>query len=108
MRGTNLGEFEELVLLSIGAMDGQAYGISIKGYLFEKTGRKPSIGALHSAITRLEAKGYLISKMEGATEERRGRRKKFYSLTSYAINTLQKNHAQRDEMIKLLPKLSTT
>lgn len=106
MRGTSLGEFEELVLLSIGVLATEAYGIAIKDYLFEKTGRKPSIGALHSALIRLENKGYLTSTMEGATEDRRGRRKKYYSLTAFAIKALQNNHWHRSEMIKLIPKLS--
>lgn len=75
--GRYLGEFEELVLLTIGVLGEEAYGITIRVYLKEKAGRNPSIGALHSALTHLENKGYLTSSMEGATEDRRGRRKRF-------------------------------
>ena len=52
MKGTNLGEFEELVLLTVGILGKDAYGISIKDELRKRTGRKPSIGALHSALNR--------------------------------------------------------
>lgn len=105
MKGANLGEFEELVLLTIGVLGDEAYGISIRAYLKDKTGRNPSIGALHSALTRLENKGYLTSTMEGATEDRRGRRKRFYALTTYAADVLKQIHALRSEMISMIPSV---
>ncbi len=105
MKGANLGEFEELVLLTIGVLADEAYGLSIRAYLKEKTGRNPSIGALHSALTRLESKGYLTSSMEGATEDRRGRRKRFYALTTYATDVLKQIHSLRSEMIRMIPSV---
>ncbi len=83
-----LGAFEELVLLSVGALKEQAYGVVIKEMLSEKTGKSPSIGALHSALYRLEDKGYVTSSEGGATAERGGRRKKFYLLTSAGRDAL--------------------
>ena len=77
-----LGAFEELVLLTAGSLKEQAYGVMIKETLAEKTGKSPSIGALHSALYRLEDKGFLTSSEGGATAERGGRRKKFYVLTA--------------------------
>ena len=56
-----LGAFEELVLLTVGALGDQAYGVAIKDLLHEKGGKKPSIGALHSALYRLEDKGFVKS-----------------------------------------------
>ncbi len=106
MKGSNLGEFEELVLLTAGVLGEQAYGLAIKDDLARRTGRDPSIGALHSALTRLEDKGYLVSSMEGPTEDRRGRRKRFYELTSAGIAALKLVHQQRSEMIKLIPNIS--
>lgn len=105
MKGANLGEFEELVLLTIGVLGEEAYGISIRTYLKDKTGRNPSIGALHSALTRLESKGYLVSSMEGATDDRRGRRKRFYVLTTYATDVLKQIHSLRSEMIRMIPSV---
>lgn len=83
-----LGAFEELVLLSVGSLKEQAYGVVIKEMLSEKTGKSPSIGALHSALYRLEDKGYVTSSEGGATAERGGRRKKFYLLTSAGRDAL--------------------
>ena len=90
-----LGAFEELVLLAINALDDQAYGVSIKDLLQERTGKTPSIGALHSALYRLEGKGFLKSWTGGATSERGGRRKKYYILTNLGTKALEEAHQLR-------------
>lgn len=106
MKGTHLGEFEELVLLMVGVLQKEAYGIAIKYELEKKTGRRPSIGALHSALTRLGEKGFLDSRLEGATEDRRGRRKRFYLLTRAGAQTIKQVYELRKEMINLIPNLA--
>lgn len=103
MKGTNLGEFEELVLLTIGVLQEEAYGIAIKTDIKKRTGRNPSIGALHSALSRLEKKGFLISNMEGATKDRRGRRKRFFSLTNFGVITLREIYELRKDMVTSIP-----
>jgi len=103
MKGTNLGEFEELVLLTIGVLQEEAYGIAIKIDIKKRTGRNPSIGALHSALSRLEKKGFLLSNMEGATKDRRGRRKRFFSLTNFGVKTLREIYELRKEMMTSIP-----
>ena len=57
-----LGEFEEIVLLTVGVLFGDAYGVSIKLSIEEKLKRSVSVGALQSALKRLEQKGYISSK----------------------------------------------
>jgi len=106
MKGTHLGEFEELVLLTIGVLKEDAYGVAITLDIKNRTGRSPSIGALHSALSRLEKKGFLKSQMEGATAERRGRRKRFYSLTSFGVKTLKEIYELRTEMARAIPQLA--
>ena len=81
MKFSRLGEFEELVLLTIGALNDQAYSVSIKKEIQAHTGRSPGIGALHSALSRLEKKGFVSSFEGGATKERGGRRKRYYHIT---------------------------
>ena len=63
-----LGEFEELVLLTIAALGDDAYGVLIQKSIEERSNRSISIGALHSTITRLEEKGFLKSCVAGATK----------------------------------------
>lgn len=83
-----LGAFEELVLLAVGSLGEEAYGVSVSLLLEEKSGKKPSVGALHAAFYRLEEKGCVISRQGGATAARGGRRKRFYVLTNLGRNAL--------------------
>lgn len=103
---TKLGAFEELVLLAVGSLGEEAYGVAIKDLLHEKGGKKPSIGALHSALYRLEGKGFLKSWEGGATSERGGRRKKYYLLTSHGQRTLEDAHQLRLELAKNIKGLN--
>jgi PadR family transcriptional regulator PadR len=81
MKGESLGEFQELVLLAIASLANDAYGVSIQDQIRLVANRKISRGALHSALLRLEKKGYLNSHFGGSTKERGGRRKRYYQLT---------------------------
>lgn len=101
MKGTYLGEFEEIVLLTIASLGENAYGISIKDEIELRGNRKVSIGSLHSTITRLEEKGYIKSKLGGATQERGGRSKRFFSLTQSGKRALHKAKDLRDELWSL-------
>lgn len=101
-----LGAFEELVLLAVGSLGDEAYGVAIKETLQEKIGKNPSIGALHSALYRLEDKGCVTSEEGGATTERGGRRKKFYRLTAYGINMLEEANQLRMEFARNVPGLN--
>ncbi len=101
-----LGAFEELVLLATGALKEDAYGVTIKELIEEKTGKNSSVGALHSALYRLEEKGYLSSYEGGATAERGGRRKKYYRLTGTGEKALKEANEVRMEFAKLIPGLN--
>lgn len=100
-----LGAFEELVLLAVGSLGKDAYGVSIKETLAEKTGKNPSIGALHSALYRLEDKGCLKSSEGGSTNERGGRKKKYYQLTAYGRKILVEAHELRLAFARDIPAL---
>ena len=96
-----LGEFEELVLLTIASLNDEAYGVSIQLDIEKRADRSISIGALHSTITRLEEKGYLTSKMGDPTQERGGRRKRFFELTYNGKLALHQMKELRDELWKV-------
>ncbi len=93
-----IGEFEELVLLTIANLAGDAYGVAILNDISERANRKLSIGALHSTLTRLEEKGYISSYLGEPTNERGGRRKRYFELTDSAIVELQNMKALRDQL----------
>lgn len=106
MKFTQFGEFEELVLLIVGALGEEAYGVTVKQEIESETGRKPSIGALHSALNRLENKGFINSHEGGATSERGGRRKRYYQLTASGRRALIAAHELRSNLISRVPGLS--
>ena len=73
MKKYYLGEFEEIVLLTIGILNKEAYGVSIKNEIEARLARDVSMGAMHTALIRLEDKGYIKLSNGEATEERAGR-----------------------------------
>ena len=96
-----LGEFEELVLLTVASLDDEAYGVAIKEDIEKRAGRSISIGALHSTITRLEEKGFLKSWLGDPTQERGGRRKRFFEVTHSGKIAVHEMKALRDELWSL-------
>ena len=82
MKATALGEFEELCLLCIEVLKEDAYGVSVQSEITERSGRKVTISTIHSTLIRLEKKGFLRSRMGGATESRGGRTKRLFELTT--------------------------
>jgi DNA-binding PadR family transcriptional regulator len=105
MKGTYLGEFEELVLLSVGILFDDAYGLAIGDELEKQTGRNMMISSVHKALVRLEEKGYLKSRMGGATSTRGGRDKRLYSLTHAGKKVLEESREMRNAMWKQIPKI---
>lgn len=93
-----IGEFEELVLLTIAALGDEAYGVGIKEDIEKRTDRSISIGALHSTITRLEEKELIKSWLGEPTQERGGRRKRYFHLTNLGKSALREMKTLRDAL----------
>jgi PadR family transcriptional regulator, regulatory protein PadR len=93
-----LGEFEELVLLTVASLGADAYGVSIKEDIEKRADRSISIGALHATISRLEEKGFVKSWLGDPTQERGGRRKRFFEVTHDGKLALHAVKSLRDEL----------
>ncbi len=105
MKGTYLGEFEEVVLLVVGVLHDQAYGLSINTELEQQTGRPVHLSAVHSALHRLEKKGFLSSKLAEATQERGGKRKRLFTITRAGSVALQEANELRSQLYQQIPKI---
>jgi PadR family transcriptional regulator, regulatory protein PadR len=105
MKKYQLGEFEEVVMLTIGVLYKDAYGVSIKKEIESRLTRKVSVGALQSALKRLEDKGYLTSFEGEATEERAGRPKKYFQITALGKRAMEYSKSTRDELWSAIPKV---
>ena len=55
--GDRLGQFEELILLALVRLRDNAYGVTIRQADRERTGRQVSVGAVYTALERLQQKG---------------------------------------------------
>jgi DNA-binding PadR family transcriptional regulator len=101
-----LGELEELILLMVALLDKEAYGVSITEELKRQAGREITISAAHAALHRLEEKGFVKSKMGGASQERGGRRKRLFSITSYGRSALEELRDTRNLIWTQITKTS--
>lgn len=101
----NLGEFEEVVLLTVAILYGEAYGIAIIEEMEKRLGRKVSIGSLQTVLRRLEKKGYLTSEFGEATKVRGGKRKRYFTVTKYGKKVLAEAKEQRLGLWNAIPKI---
>ena len=106
MKHHSIGEFEELVLLSVAALHDEAYGVSIQESLAEKVEKNINISAVHVALKRMEDKGFVKSRFGGITEDRGGRRKKYYTITALGKRVLDSQYELRNALYNMIPKIS--
>ena len=106
MKKYRLGEFEEVVMLAVGILYDNAYGVSIKKEIEQRIKRKVSVGALQSALRRLESKGYLKTREGEETQERAGRPKCYFSITALGKRALEYTRTTRDEMWQAIPDVA--
>ena len=104
-KGNHIGELEELILLLVGVLRDEASALGVLQEMKSQTGRVLNISAVHAVLNRLEEKGYVSSEMGGATQERGGRRMRFYTLTAAGRQMIDQVRSVRE---KLYGQLGTT
>ena len=105
-RGVNIGEFEELILLTVASLGKEAYAVVVKQELENRASRKTNISAIHSSLYRLEDKGYLSSQFGGATQKRGGKKKRYFQVTNTGLAALQEAKNLREDFWKTIPQLT--
>ena len=100
----SIGNLEETVLLLVMIMD-KAYGYAIADEYKKQTNQKISISAIHTVLMRLEKKGLIESKMDGATDERGGRRKRICEVTAHGKSLIQSIKESRMKLWQQIPEL---
>ena len=88
-RNEFLGEFEQIVLLTVVRLSGGAYGMAIRQEIELRVGRSIAIGSVYAALDRMERKGYLTSDVGDPTPVRGGRAKRFYALQAPGAEALR-------------------
>ncbi|GAB4016938.1 PadR family transcriptional regulator [Spirosoma koreense] len=98
MKGAQLGEFEEIVLLTIALLYDDAYSVAVMEELSHRLERPMSLGAVHRTMQRLEEKGLVLSRFGESTAERGGRRKRLFTVTPLGEQVLQEARRIRNEL----------
>lgn len=98
MKGSKLGEFEELILLTVGILRGEAYGLAVQKHMNASSARKVNLSAVHASLNRLDDKGYLRSMLGAPSQNRGGKRKRLYELTPYGVKALAEMKKLRDDL----------
>ena len=106
MKKFQLGEFEEVVLLTVAILFGEAYGVSIRHEIEARLNRKVSVSALQTALRRMEKKGYLDSNFGESTAIRGGKRKRFFRVTRYGKEALEHSKDSRLRLWEAIPNMA--
>jgi DNA-binding PadR family transcriptional regulator len=106
MAGTvsTLGEFEQVVLLAILRLGDEAYGVTVRDVIADRTNRRPTAGHLYTTLDRLEEKGLVASKFGDPTPQRGGRAKRYFKVTAKGVAALaraQQSYQRLMEGLKL-------
>ncbi len=108
MKKNRLGEFQELILMAVITLQKGAYGNEIQRYLEKHLNERLSIGAIQTALKRMESKGFLTSEWGEASQTRGGKRKRIYSATTHAHLVLTEMKDVRAKLWEAMPELSTS
>lgn len=100
----HLGEFEEIVLLIVSIQHEEAYGLSVAEAIEREIDRPVTLSSVHTALYRLEEKGYVKSRLGGASSTRGGRRKRIFSITNSGKEALWQARQTRRKLWSLIPK----
>ncbi len=105
MKKNRLGEFQELILMTVVILKEEAYGNEIERYLENCLNERLSMGAIQTALKRMEEKGFLTSEWGEVTQKRGGKRKRIYTATPYAHRVLRDMKDLRMRMWNAMPDL---
>jgi len=100
-----LSNFELMVMLAIIRIGDDAYGVAISNEIEETTGSEVLLGSVYDALTRLEEKGLITSRLGEATPERGGRAKRHFRTTSRGLRLVRETQRSLVKLWKGLPEL---
>ncbi len=106
MNRINLGEFEEIVLLTVGILYEDAYAVSITKEITKQSGRSVNVSAVHKSLYRLEKKGMLKSYLGEPESKRGGKRKRLFTITPFGKKALDESMELRMSLRNQIPEIA--
>ena len=88
----SLGEFEHLLLLAVMRLGEDAYGVTIRREIEDRTGRPVSLGSIYPTMDRLEERGYVRSWRSTPTKTRGGRSRRYFQMQPDGVTVLRRAH----------------
>ena len=89
---------EEIILLAIWRLQGNAYGVTIRDQVSQATGKDWSFGAIYVPLDKLTQKGYIAKYLSQPTTNRGGRSKCLYNLTPEGKTALKQVREVHDNL----------
>jgi DNA-binding PadR family transcriptional regulator len=106
MQRIHLGEFEELILLTVGILYKDAYAVAIAKEIERQSDRSVTVSSVHKSLYRLEDKGMLSSKLGEAEAKRGGKRKRLFAITAYGKKALDQSLSLRMSLRNQIPDIA--
>lgn len=101
----SLGDLQHLVLLAVLRLGREAYGVSVRDEIRRRAGRELSLGAVYSALRRLEAQGLLVASKGEPEPVSGGKAKTFFEPTPEGLEALRSAQREIRGMLEGLPEL---
>ena len=99
-KGDFLAEFELYLMLALGRLRDEAYGVTLRREIEERTGRPVSIGAVYATLKRLEEKGFVRHWISDPLPIQGGRARKYFQLTREGERVLKHSAAMMTRMLR--------
>ena len=106
MGRSHIGEFEELVLLTVGVLYDDAYAVVITKEISEQSRRSVNVSAVHKSLYRLEEKGMLSSRLSDPQSKRGGKRKRLFGITPFGKQAVDDMMELRVSLRNQIPDLA--
>lgn len=90
---SSLGDLEQLVLLAVLRIGPDAYGVTVRDEIRAHAARTLTLATIYKTLSRLEAKGYVVSRLGDATPERGGRAKRHFAVTAAGQRAMRASFA---------------
>ena len=99
-KGDFLAEFELYLMLALGRLRDDAYGVTVRREIEERAGRPVSIGAVYATLKRLEEKGLVRHWISDPLPIQGGRARKYFQLTKDGERVLKHSAAMMTRMLR--------
>jgi PadR family transcriptional regulator PadR len=84
-----LSRAEEIVLLAVFKLEGNAYGVTIREQIYKDIGQRWSFGAVYKTLKKIKNKEFVKRIPSDPVAERGGRSRFYYEMTPEGISALK-------------------